>query len=363
MVGVPMSFRRKGILSYSLFIGIFTILLLLLVSCLPAADYGTEEAANAAASYTNEAAADVLPELPAPQADEPQVETEPGTVSDVLPDATPDAVPGAELEPDSNVGNTLFLPLAVDTQPAPPSVTTNTYVPIVPQKNTGKPSSKVSIPVLNYHSVAIDPGNIVVITPDKLAEHMAYLHDHGYTPLSLEAFIRLLEGDKSEKAPEKPVLLTFDDGYIDNYEQAMPILAKYGFPATLFVSPGMTGQDGYLNWEQIKKMQAGGWDIQPHGMSHPHLPKLTADEQAYEIVEARKQIEEHLGTKADVFCYPYGERNKTTLKLLKQHGFRYAFTIDQGFASKEQSPFLLKRLFINGEEDLQAFEAQLLKLK
>lgn len=191
---------------------------------------------------------------------------------------------------------------------------------------------------------------------------MAYLHDHGYTPLSLETFIRLLEGDTSEKAPEKPVLLTFDDGYLDNYEQAMPILAKYGFPATLFVSPGMTEQDGYLNWEQIKKMQAGGWDIQPHGMSHPHLPKLTAEEQAYEIVEARKLIEEHLGTQADVFCYPYGERNKTTLKLLKQHGFRYAFTIDQGVASNEQSPFLLKRLFVNGEEDLQAFD-KLLKLK
>jgi peptidoglycan/xylan/chitin deacetylase (PgdA/CDA1 family) len=365
MVGVPMSFRRKGILSFSFFIGIFTILLLLLVSCLPAANYGTEEAVNLAT-------ADVQPELPALQTDEPQVEAEPVTapslvpdaVSDTVPksvpDADPSAEPGAELEQDSNAGYTLFLPLSVDTKPTPPSVTANTYVPI---KNTGKPSSKVGIPVLNYHSVAIDPGNIVVITPEKLAEQMAYLHDHGYTPLSLEAFIRLMEGDISEKAPEKPVLLTFDDGYLDNYEQAMPILAKYGFPATLFVSPGMTEQDGYLNWEQIKKMQAGGWAIQPHGMSHPHLPKLTAEEQAYEIVEARKLIEEHLGTKADVFCYPYGERNKTTLKLLKQHGFRYAFTIDQGLATNEQSPFLLKRLFVNGEEDLQAFEAKLLKLK
>ncbi|NOV02918.1 polysaccharide deacetylase family protein [Paenibacillus sp. LMG 31457] len=192
---------------------------------------------------------------------------------------------------------------------------------------------------------------------------MAYLHDHGYTPLTLEAFIRLLEGDRSEKSPEKPVLLTFDDGYLDNYEEAMPILAKYGFPATLFVSPGMTEQDGYLNWEQIKKMQAGGWDIQPHGMSHPHLPKLSADEQAYEIVEARKQIEERLGTKADIFCYPYGEYNKTTLKLLQHHGFRYAFTIDQGFATNEQSPYLLKRIFVNGEENLNAFAAKLPKLK
>ncbi|MCY9661945.1 polysaccharide deacetylase family protein [Paenibacillus chondroitinus] len=365
-----MSFRRKGILSFALFIGICTIVLLLFVSCLPSTHYGTEEEADAAAPYLITAAGGQQ-ELPAVQVDELPAEAEPVTVPaavpsalpEALPEAVPDAVPGAEPEQDSNVGTTLFHPLSEDTKPVPSSVTTNTYVPIVPPKNTGKTSSKVSIPVLNYHSVAIDPGNIVVISPDKLEAQMAYLHDHGYTPLSLDAFIRLLEGDTSEKAPEKPILLTFDDGYLDNYEQAMPILAKYGFPATLFVSPGMTEQDGYLNWDQIKKMQAGGWDIQPHGMSHPHLPKLTADEQAYEIVEARKQIEEHLGTKADIFCYPYGERNKTTLKLLKQHGFRYAFTIDQGYATNEQSPFLLKRLFVNGEEDLQAFEAQLLKRK
>lgn len=248
------------------------------------------------------------------------------------------------------------------------SVTTDTYVPVpdptaspeakgaVPPiiKPTTLPS-KVSIPVLNYHSVAIDPGNIVVISPAKLEEQMAYLHNHGYTPISLTTFIRLIEGEGGLATPEKPVLLTFDDGYVDNYENALPILAKYSFPATLFMSPGMTDQEGYLNWEQVKKLHDAGWDIQPHGMTHPHLPQLSEEQQAYEILEARKQIEEKLGTKADVFCYPYGEYNKTTLKILKEHGFRYAFTIDQGFATNQQSPFLLKRLFINGEEGLKSF--------
>lgn len=361
-----MSFPGKKILGYSLFIAVFTITLLLLASCLSAANIGTEEALPAA-SYSHagqalipaemEALPDMQDELPALKADKSEPKADPPVENE----------PSAGPEQASNVGYTLFLPLAGDTKPTIPTVTSDTYVPLIPPAGKpdkpGKPSSKISIPVLNYHSVAIDPGNIVVIPPDKLDAQMAYLHDNGYTPLSLEAFIRLLEGDSSEKAPEKPVLLTFDDGYLDNYEQAMPILAKYGFRATLFVSPGMTEQDGYLTWEQIKKMQAGGWDIQPHGMSHPHLPKLSADEQAYEIGEARKQIEERLGTKADIFCYPYGEHNKTTLKLLKHYGFRYAFTTEQGFATNEQSPYLLKRLFINGEEDLNAFAAKLPKLK
>ena len=276
-----------------------------------------------------------------------------------LPSQAPVEVYNFALDkPAPSLETTPDLPLLVEPKlPAAPTVTLDTYVPapVITAIPSAASEFKISIPVLNYHSVTIDPGNIVVISPAKLEEQLTYLHDHGYTPVSLATFISLIEGNVIEAAPEKPVLLTFDDGYIDNYEQAMPLLAKYAFPATLFISPGMSNQEGYLNWEQIKKLQEAGWDIQPHGMTHPHLPQLSADQQAYEILEARKQIEDKLGTKADVYCYPYGEYNKTTLKLLKDHGFRYAFTIEQGYATNQQSPYLLKRLFVNGEESLKSF--------
>lgn len=360
-----MSFPRIKVLSYALFVGLFTLLFLLMTSCMPVSNYGTGEALPAVGSTHNGQAPDSAKvdtpskpsEVPALTLDTPPSEPAPEIEAvPAAPEPTPqteqiqseDQIPSVGKASPSN-------PTPVDIKPEPSTtVTVATYVP--------KASKKVSIPVLNYHSVTIDPGNIVVISPEKLAEQMAYLHDQGYTPLTLEAFIRLLEGDNFEHPPKKPVLLTFDDGYIDNYEQAMPILAKYGFPATLFVSPGMTEHDGYLNWEQIKKLQTAGWDIQPHGMSHPHLPKLSAEEQAYEIVEARKQIEAQLGTTADIFCYPFGEFNQTTLKLLNQHGFRYAFTIQQGMATNQQQPFQLKRIFVNGEESLKAFAAKLPKV-
>lgn len=249
-----------------------------------------------------------------------------------------------------------IIPTPVQVVAPPPqttSVTVDTYMPNAAA--TPFASSKVSIPVLNYHSVTLDPGNVVVISPAKLEAQMKYLHDHGYTPISLDTFINLIEKKNGIVAPDKPVLLTFDDGYVDNVEEAMPILAKYNFPATLFMSPGMVEDPSYLNWEGVKQLQQAGWDIQPHGMTHPHLAKLSAEEQAYQITEARKLIEEQLGTQADVFCFPYGEYNQTTLKLLKEHGFRYAFTIEQGYTTNQQSPYLLKRLFINGEESLKAF--------
>ncbi|MCZ8517203.1 polysaccharide deacetylase family protein [Paenibacillus filicis] len=217
--------------------------------------------------------------------------------------------------------------------------------------------SKVSIPVLNYHSVTIQPGNRAAITPKKLEEQMQYLAEQGYTTLSLKEFIDIWEGRVSP--PTKPVLLTFDDGYKDNYTTAMPILKKYEFRATLFMSPGMVDDGYFLNWDEVKEMHQVGWDIQPHGMTHPHLPRLSAEKQEHEIMEGRHQIEEQLEITADVFCYPYGERNQVTLNILKENQFRYAFTIDQGKAAPDQNPLLLRRLFVDGEQGLSSFKALL----
>lgn len=213
------------------------------------------------------------------------------------------------------------------------------------------------IPVLNYHSITVDPGNRATITPEKFEAQMIYLSENGFTPLSLQQFTDILEGNES--APDKPVLLTFDDGYADNYEHALPLLKKLGFHATLFMSPGMVDDGYFLNWEQIKEMHEAGWDIQPHGMTHPHLPLLKKDKQEYELMEARRQIEEQLGTIADVYCYPYGEWNQTTIKILKENEFRYAFTIEQGMTTSKQDPLKLKRIFVNGEESIEKWKGRL----
>ncbi|WP_256257476.1 MULTISPECIES: polysaccharide deacetylase family protein [unclassified Paenibacillus] len=215
----------------------------------------------------------------------------------------------------------------------------------------------VSIPVLNYHSIGKKPGSTIVLDPELLAAQMAYLHQEGYTPLTLSAFQQILE--KKLERPAKPVLLTFDDGYADNYELAMPILKQYAFPATLFMSPGAVGDPFYITWEQAKEMKEAGWDIQPHGMTHPRMSKLSRDKQRHEIQEASRLIEEELGVKPDVFCYPYGDFNKDTLAILKELGFRYAFTIEQGRAASDQEPLQLKRIYVNGQDSLKQWAKKL----
>ncbi|RKN74228.1 polysaccharide deacetylase family protein [Paenibacillus ginsengarvi] len=208
--------------------------------------------------------------------------------------------------------------------------------------------------MLNYHSIGVEPDNNAVLDPKKLDEQMAHLSKEGYTALTLQQFIGIWDGHM--EAPAKPVLLTFDDGYTDNYTEAMPILRKYGFTATMFVSPGMTGQDGYFaEWEQIREMRDAGWDIQPHGMSHPYMHKLPLDKQRYEIAESIKQLKEQTGLDTYVFCYPYGMRNGDTLKLLEESKVRFAFTIDQGRTEPSQNPLLLKRIFVGGKESMDTF--------
>lgn len=214
--------------------------------------------------------------------------------------------------------------------------------------------TKFSIPVLNYHSIDVNPNNNAVLDPKKLDEQMAHLASEGYKTLTLQEFIDIWDGKK--EAPDKAILLTFDDGYTDNFTNAMPILKKYDFRATMFVSVGMTGQDGYFaDWDQIRAMRDAGWDIQPHGTTHPYLNKLSAEEQELEITESIKQLKEHAGVDTLAFCYPYGNRNATTLKLLEKHGVRFAFTIDQGRTEPSQSPLELKRIFVGGKESMATF--------
>lgn len=213
--------------------------------------------------------------------------------------------------------------------------------------------SNISIPVLYYHSIANVPENTAVLHPDRFVEQVEYLVQQGYQVLSLNDFFKILENKMP--SPPKPVLLTFDDGYIDNYTTVMPLLKKYNMPATLFLSTGLVETERYLNWDQVKELAKAGWDIQPHSITHSRLYMLSPEKQYEEIMESRRVIEENLGTVADVYCYPYGEFNQTTLNILKQNNFRYAFTIMYGRTTPDQDPLQLRRVFVSGADKLSDF--------
>ncbi|WP_018085490.1 polysaccharide deacetylase family protein [Desulfurispora thermophila] len=230
------------------------------------------------------------------------------------------------------------------------------------------------VPVLMYHKVNPDPrtgGLGLRVPPDKFAWQMDFLASHGYHTVSLLDVLAAWQGQK--KLPSRPVVITFDDGYLDNYTYALPILRQHGFTATVFVVAGTVGginsfdypvrqpRNVMMGWDEIKKMQQAGITIGSHTLNHPHLADLTADQQAYQLRRSKEILEEHLGRPVDVLCYPYGSYNEETLRQAAAAGYWVAVTTVQGLAVPADAPYRLKRIRIRGDYSRDKFVHELLR--
>jgi len=217
---------------------------------------------------------------------------------------------------------------------------------------TGPPPA--GVPVLMYHKIGGEKGNDAVISPARFAEHMEYLHKNGYRTLSLEELEAYVAG--RAELPPKPVVLTFDDGYRDTYEIALPLLKKYGFKSTVFVL--LADAERHLTWDELREMKAAGMAVLPHGYTHRDLGAMTAAQQAAEIAKAKEILDRALGQDSRYYCYPNGSYNEQTFRLLREKGFALAVTIDPGWVKRGDNPFTLRRVWMGNAVDLRNFEAR-----
>lgn len=195
--------------------------------------------------------------------------------------------------------------------------------------------------VLEYHRVH-DDDSIYSISPNLFDQQMQYLAQNGYTVISLEQ----LEDGLTNKAPlpSKSVLITFDDGYEDNYSSALPILEKYNMHSVVFIIVDKVGQQNYLTWDEIKEMQARNTEIESHTLSHQSLLGLNLDEQKKEIEASKFILEQHLGHPVTYFSYPYGDFNSSMFSLLQNAGYHGAFSGITGINFPGQNTFAIKRV-------------------
>lgn len=187
-----------------------------------------------------------------------------------------------------------------------------------------------SVPVLLYHKVGSDTDSLTV-SPARFAEDIEYLAQHGYTALSLEDIRRRLK-DKEAELPKKPIFITFDDGYLDNYTNAFPILARFNFTASFYIITGMIGQPNRITAAQIREMDAYGMGIGSHTVTHQSLGELKPEDTMVELTESKAALEQLLGKDIDFIAYPCGSYHKDTLKLVNKAGYRAGFSVKQGNA-------------------------------
>lgn len=219
--------------------------------------------------------------------------------------------------------------------------------------------SSSGVPILAYHRVS-DDNETYSIAPAEFERQMQYLAQHGYTALSLaemrDAFAR------KRDMPAKPVVITFDDGYADNFLVALPIMEKYGFKATVFVIAGQVGQPGYLSWNQIKAMQNRNTEIGSHTLSHVALSEVKPDEQLREISQSKEMLEQNIGTPVRFLAYPYGKFSDGLFGLLANAEYQAACTGRTGLNFAETNPYALKRINIpQPQYGLLEFRARLIR--
>ena len=239
------------------------------------------------------------------------------------------------------------------------------------------------VPVLMYHHVNPHAGDLVTVTPRVFEGQMRHLRSRGYHSLSLDALMGYLGG---ATVPSRSVVLTFDDGWLDNYLHAFPILQRYDLRATIFLVTDRVNQasrgrreDGApvpthreskmlvrggkaqqvaLNWDHVREMAAGGLvEFHSHTKTHAKCDTLSAGELEEELGESKEEVERRTGRPCPFVCWPHGSGSDAAIETAKRLGYRGAFTTKPGAVEPGSDPFDIRRIVV--KDDVGWFEKRM----
>jgi peptidoglycan/xylan/chitin deacetylase (PgdA/CDA1 family) len=214
------------------------------------------------------------------------------------------------------------------------------------------------IAILTYHSIDRS-GSVISVSPEMFETHLKYLKKLKYTPISLSRAIDSIKNNES--FPEKGVIITFDDGYKNNYTEALAILTRYGYTATIFLVTGLIGggndwpgqnstipQLEMLTWPEVREMQKNGIEFGAHTHNHVRLSEVHIDEAREEILHSKNVMEENLGSAAELFCYPFGSYTEAVKDFVASN-FKGAMATHPGKLSPDIDLYAIKRINASGK--------------
>lgn len=216
----------------------------------------------------------------------------------------------------------------------------------------------LTVPILMYHSVDRDYAPAYrrwTVSPERFAEHMAVLRARRRVPLTIATLVRQIQAGRLVRGA---VAITFDDGLADFAKGALPVLERFGFASTLFVTTGYVGETSrwlaelgegerpMLSWDEIGELARRNVEIGAHTHTHPQLDLLDLAEAKQEIETSKALLESHTGQPVRSFAYPHGYSTPAVRELVAQAGFSAACRVADGAMRTTESPYALSRVIV-----------------
>lgn len=259
------------------------------------------------------------------------------------PTSTPADTPTATMIPPTPTPTETATPLPTNT---PLPTATATFAPVE--------AGELKIPILLYHHVSdITPTNRYIVTRENFRLQMERLRALGYTTIPISNLVDVLIN--GGVMPAHPVVITFDDGNEDIYENAFPIMKEMNFTGVLFIVATRLESPDFMNVDQLKEMIAAGWEIGSHSETHVDLTK-DHDIVRYEELQSRLDLEEALSVTVKTFAYPFGLTDEYVSQRAQDYGYAAAVGLGTSIDHTWGTLYYLSRREVQGNYSLDQFE-------
>ncbi|MEI8061071.1 MAG: polysaccharide deacetylase family protein [Candidatus Berkelbacteria bacterium] len=238
------------------------------------------------------------------------------------------------------------------TQENPVTAETSVATAIAPDTR-----AEAEVPILMYHHIRVyndqsdKIGTNLSVSPENFIAQIKYLKDNGYSTITFSDLLAF----PTKKLADKPVIITFDDGYSDAFTNAYSALKQNGQVGVFYIISGFLGRPDFLTADQVKQMSDGNMEIGSHTINHPDLTTLNQIKLINELAGSKSSLEAVTGKTINSFCYPSGQHNTTVDETVKQAGYLTATTTEPGVSTTTENKYALSRLRINPTDTLNTF--------
>ena len=213
----------------------------------------------------------------------------------------------------------------------------------------------VTVPILLYHGIPDQsaPNQRYSVSAARFEQQMKLLKEWGYTTISIEQLVNHLRNGHG--LPTRPIVISFDDGYQNVFDNAYPIMERYGFTGTVYIVANRLGAEGFMNHDELRKLVENGWEVGSHGMTHTELTQ-NHDLVRQEVLHSRLDINEALDIKVFSFAYPFGALDEFVASKVLDYG--YSAAVGVGNLSQHSSGTItsMSRREVQGDASMEDFK-------